>query len=118
MRALLPIAAIAIVGLLLGGCGGGDSETLESLAGTPAATHIVKDVETMAHSCKQSSKQARKAGVAAYTGLAELAAIHPKATFGPEGTTVTLHQLLRRAVEKTGHCFGVTVDSKGRYHVG
>ena len=116
MRALLPIAAVALVGLLVAGCGGGESNTLESLAGTPASIHIVKDVEVMAHSCKAQSKKAQKAGLAAYTGLAEITAIHPNATFGPEGTNVTMRQLLRRTVEKTGHCFGVSVDSKGKYH--
>ena len=104
--------------ILIAGCGGGESDTLESLAGTPAAVHIVNDVETMAHACKQQTKKARKAALKAYTGLAEITAIHPGATFGPEGTDVTMHQLLRRTVEKTGHCFGVSVDAKGRFHVG
>ena len=26
-----------------------------------------------------------------------------------------MHQLLRRTVEKTGHCIGVTVDATGKY---
>jgi PBP1b-binding outer membrane lipoprotein LpoB len=43
VRAVLPIAAIAILALLISGCGG-DEDTHESLAGTPAAIHIVKDV--------------------------------------------------------------------------
>ena len=114
MRALLPLAAIAILAVLLAGCGG-SSETLESLAGTPAAVKIVKDVETMAHACKAGTKKARKAGVDAFTDLASVTAIHPKATFGPEGTDVTMRQLLRRTVEKTGHCIGVSVDAQGRY---
>ena len=116
MRALLPIAALALA-LLVAGCGGGNSDTLESLAGTPASIHIVKDVETMAHACKAQSKKAREEGLAAYTGLAEITAIHPNSTFGPEGTDVTMRQLLRRTVEKTGHCFGVSVDSKGKFQV-
>ena len=116
MRALLPIAAIAAAALLLSACGG-SSETLESLAGTPAAINIVKDVETMAHACKQQTKQARQAAVKAYTGLAKITAIHPNATFGPEeDTELTMRQLQRRTIEKVGHCFGVTVDANGQYH--
>ena len=60
MRALLPLAAIAVLALLLGGCGSNE-ETLESLAGTPAAINIVKDVEAMAHACKKPSKKSKKA---------------------------------------------------------
>jgi hypothetical protein len=116
MRALPPLAAIFATAIILAGCGGG-SDTLESLAGTPASIHIVKDVEAMAHACKESPKKAHKTGLAAYTSLAEITAIHPEATFGPEGTDVTMRQLLRRTIEKTGHCFGVSVDSKGKYHV-
>jgi uncharacterized lipoprotein YajG len=117
VRALLPITAI-IAALLLSACGG-DSDTLESLAGTPAAIHIVKDVETMAHACKAKSKKSRQAAVAAYTGLAKITAIHPDATFGPEeGSELTMHQLQRRTIEKVGHCFGVTVDANGQYHSG
>ncbi len=115
MRALLPLAAIVAVVLVISGCGG-DEDTLESLAGTPAAIHIVKDVEAMAHACKRQTAQARQAGVKAYTGLAQITAIHPRATFGPEGTDVTMRQLLRRTVEKTGHCIGVSVDAEGKYH--
>jgi len=111
MRYLLAMLAVA---LLLAGCGG-SSEALESLAGTPAAVKIVNDVEAMAHACKQETKKARKAGVNAFTDLAGIAAIHPKATFGPEGTDVTMRQLLRRTVEKTGHCIGVSVDAQGKY---
>ncbi|MBS1860533.1 MAG: hypothetical protein JSS68_02360 [Actinobacteria bacterium] len=114
MRAFLPLVAILAVALLLAGCGG-SGETLESLAGTPAAIHIVKDVEAMAHACKRGTKEAREAGVKAFTNLAGITAIHPKATFGPEGTDVTMRQLLRRTVEKTGHCIGVSVDAKGKY---
>jgi hypothetical protein len=112
VRVVVPLALIAVLALLLSGCGG-DEDTLESLAGTPAAIHIVKDVEAMAHACKD--KKARAAGVKAFTNLAKITSIHPKATFGPEGTTVTMHQLLRRTVEKTGHCIGVTVNAEGRY---
>jgi hypothetical protein len=115
VRALLPIAAILVVALLVAGCGG-TSDTLESLAGTPAAVHIVKDVETMAHACQKPSKKARKAGLKAYTELAGITAIHPQATFGPEGTDVTMRQLLRKTVEKTGHCIGVSVDAEGKFH--
>lgn len=114
MRALLPLAAILVVSLLLAGCGGSD-ETLESLAGTPAAIHIVDDVEAMASACRQETKKAREAGVKAFTNLAGITAIHPRATFGPEGTDVTMRQLLRRTVERTGHCIGVSVDAKGKY---
>jgi hypothetical protein len=116
VRALFPLAAIAAVALLIGGCGS-DENTLESLAGTPAAIHIVKDVEAMAHACKKTTTKARQAGVKAYTGLAQITAIHPQATFGPEGTDVTMRRLLRRTVEKTGHCIGVSVDANGKYHV-
>lgn len=115
MRALLPLAAIVAIALLIGGCGS-DEDTLESLAGTPAAIHIVKDVEAMAHACRKKTAKARQAGVKAYTGLAQITAIHPHATFGPEGTDVTMRQLLRRTVEKTGRCIGVSVDASGKYH--
>jgi site-specific recombinase XerC len=102
--------------LLLSACGG-DSSTLESLAGTPAAIHIVKDVETMAHSCKEKTKKGRQAAVNAYTDLAKISAIHPDATFGPEeGSELTMRQLQRRTIEKVGHCFGVSVDANGQYH--
>jgi hypothetical protein len=116
VRALFSIAALGLVVLLLAGCGGSE-DTLESLAGTPAAVHIVNDVEAMAHSCKGKSKEARQKGLRAYTELAQITAIHPEATFGPEGTDVTMRQLLRRTVEKTGHCFGVSVDAKGEFKV-
>ena len=116
MRALLPLAAILALALVLAGCGG-DEATLESLAGTPAAIHIVKDVEAMAHACKEPSRKTRQAGVKAFTNLAKITSIHPNATFGPEGTEVTMHQLLRRSVEKTGHCIGVSVNAKGKYRV-
>jgi hypothetical protein len=115
VRAALPLAAIVALALLLSACGG-DEDTLESLAGTPAAVHIVNDVEAMAHACKQGTHQAKEAGVNGFTSLAKITSIHPQATFGPEGTDVTMHQLLRRTVEKTGHCIGVTVDPSGQYH--
>lgn len=114
MRAL-PLAVIAVLGLVLAGCGSSGT-TLESLAGTPAAIHIVKDLETMVHACKAKSSKARQAGLKAYTGLGGITAAHPNATFGPEGSTVTMRELLRHTVEKTGPCIGVTVDAKGRYH--
>jgi hypothetical protein len=114
VRRFLPIAVIAAVALLLAGCGSSGT-TLESLAGTPAAIHIVEDVETMAHACAMPSKKARQAGVRSYTDLAGITAVHPKATFGPEGTDVTMRQLLRRTVEKTGHCIGISVDAKGEF---
>jgi hypothetical protein len=116
MRALLPLTAIAVLALLVAGCGGSE-DTLESLAGTPSAIKIVKDVETMAHACKKPSKKARQAGIKAYADLARITSIHPNATFGPEDTEVTMTQLLHRSVEKTGHCIGVSVDASGRYHV-
>lgn len=116
MRSAAPISAIVALAFLLGGCGGSE-DTLESLAGTPAAIHIVKDVEAMAHACKKPSKQSRAAGVSAYANLAKITSIHPNATFGPEDTEVTMRQLLHRSVEKTGHCIGVSVDANGRYHV-
>jgi hypothetical protein len=115
VRRLLPLASIAVLGLFAGGCGSSGT-TLESLAGTPAAINIVKDVETMAHAGAKPGKKARQAGVKAYTDLAGITAIHPNATFGPEGTNVTLRQLLRRTVEKTGPCFGVRVDEAGKFH--
>jgi hypothetical protein len=117
VRAALPLAAIVAIALLLSACGG-DENTLESLAGTPAAVHIVNDVEAMAHACKKQTDKARETGVKAFTNLAKITSIHPKATFGPEGTDLTMHQLLRRTVEKTGHCIGVTVDAQGKYHAG
>ena len=111
------VAALAAAALLVAGCGG-DDETLESLAGTPAAINIVKDVEAMAHACKQPSKKSRQAGVKAYADLAKITSIHPNATFGPGDAEVTMKQLLRRSVEKTGHCIGVSVDKNGKYSVG
>jgi hypothetical protein len=117
VRRLLPLALVAGTALvLLAGCGGNE-ETLESLAGTPAAINIVKDVEAMAHACKQPSKKSHQAGVKAYSDLARITSIHPNATFGPGDAEVTMRQLLRRSVEKTGHCIGVSVDASGRYHV-
>jgi hypothetical protein len=115
VRPLLLLAAIVAVALLLSACGG-DENTLESLAGTPAAVHIVNDVETMAHACAKQTPKSRAAGINAFTSLAKITSIHPQATFGPEGTDVTMHQLLRRTVEKTGHCIGISVDAQGGYH--
>jgi hypothetical protein len=115
VRALHLLAALAAVALLLAGCGSSGT-TLESLAGTPASIHIVEDVEAMAHACAKPSKKSRAAGVKGFTDLAGITAIHPQATFGPEGTDVTMRQLQRRSVEKTGHCIGVRVDAKGNYH--
>src|ERR1700735_1660184 len=101
----------------MSGCGGGE-DTLKPRPGTPASTHIVKDVEAMAHACAKETKKAREAGVKAYTNLAKITSIHPHATFGPEKSAeLTMRQLLRRTVEKTGHCIGVSVDSKGQFHV-
>ena len=116
MRTRSPIVAILAVALLLAGCGSSGT-TLESLAGTPAAINIVKDVETMAHACAKPSKKARQAGLKSYTDLAGITAIHPNATFGPEGTDVILRQLLRRTIEKTGRCIGVSVDAKGEFQI-
>ena len=116
MRAVLLFAAIAVAVVAIAGCGG-DEDTLESLAGTPASTHIVNDVEAMAHACKEGSHKAREAGVNGFTNLAKITSIHPQATFGPEDTDVTMRQLLRRTVEKTGHCIGVTVDAKGEFQI-
>jgi hypothetical protein len=115
VRASLPLAPIALLGLLFAGCGSSGT-TLESLAGTPAAIHIVEDVEAMAHACAKPGKKTREAGVKAFTDLAGITVIHPQATFGPEGTDVTMRQLQRRTVEKTGHCIGVSVDAEGKYH--
>jgi hypothetical protein len=115
VRRLLSLATIFALGGLLAGCGSSGT-TLESLAGTPAAIHIVEDVEAMARACAKPGKEARQAGLEAYTDLAGITAIHPQATFGPEGTDVTMRQLLRRTVEKTGRCIGVSVDAQGRYH--
>jgi hypothetical protein len=116
MRALTLIAAVIVVSVAIAGCGG-DENTLESLAGTPASTHIVKDVEAMAHACAQKNQKTRQAGIKAYTNLAKITSIHPNATFGPEeNAELTMRQLLRRTVEKTGHCIGVSVDSKGQFH--
>jgi hypothetical protein len=115
VRAALPLAAIVALALLLSACGG-DEDTLESLAGTPAAVHIVNDVEAMAHACKKPTHKARETGVNGFANLAKITSIHPQATFGPEGTDVTMRQLLRRTVEKTGHCIGVSVDANGQYH--
>jgi hypothetical protein len=116
VRALLPIAAIALVALLLAGCGG-DEDVKESLAGTPAATHIVNDVEAMSNACEKGTKKAKEAGLEGFTNLAELTSIHPGATFGPEEENeLTMRQLLRKTVEKTGKCIGVTVNAKGEYN--
>jgi hypothetical protein len=116
VRPLVLFAALAVAVLAITGCGG-DENTLESLAGTPASTHIVKDVEAMAHACAQKSQKTRQAGIKAYFNLAKITAIHPNATFGPEeNAELTMRQLLRRTVEKTGHCIGVSVDSKGQFH--
>ncbi|HEX4731060.1 MAG TPA: hypothetical protein VH299_07310 [Solirubrobacterales bacterium] len=118
MRVVLPLAAIAVLALMLSACGG-DENTLESLAGTPASVHIVKDVEAMAKACKQKNHKTREAGVKGFTNLAKITSIHPKATFGPEEENeLTTRQLLRRTVEKTGHCIGVTVDANGKYSTG
>ena len=116
MRRLPSLVAIAALGLLAGGCGSSGT-TLESLAGTPAAINIVKDVEAMAHACAKPGKKTRQTGVKSYTDLAGITAIHPNATFGPEGTDVTLRQLLRRTIEKTGRCIGVSVDAKGEFQI-
>lgn len=117
MRALLPLAAIVAVAMLVAGCGGSE-DTHETLAGTPDAIHIVNDVEVMAHACKEKSPKAREAGVKGFTNLAKITSIHPQATFGPEEQgELTMRQLLRRTVEKTGHCIGVTVDAAGKFHV-
>jgi hypothetical protein len=116
VRAIPILAAVVVLAILVSGCGG-DENTLESLAGTPASTHIVKDVEAMAHACAQRSKKTRQAGIKAYTNLAKITSIHPNATFGPEDTEVTMRQLLRRSVEKTGHCIGVSVDADGQYRI-
>jgi hypothetical protein len=116
VRAIPILAVIVALAILVSGCGG-DENTLESLAGTPASTHIVNDVEAMAHACAEKNQKARQAGIKAYTNLAKITSIHPNATFGPEeNAELTMRQLLRRTVEKTGHCIGVSVDSKGQYH--
>lgn len=116
MRAVPILAAVVALAILVSGCGG-DENTLESLAGTPASVHIVNDVETMANACAKETKKAREAGIKAYTNLAKITSIHPNATFGPEeNAELTMRQLLRRTVEKTGHCIGVSVDSKGEFH--
>jgi hypothetical protein len=116
VRAVPILAVIVALAILVSGCGG-DENTLESLAGTPASTHIVKDVEAMAHACAAKNQKTRQAGIKAYTNLAKITSIHPNATFGPEeNAELTMRQLLRRTVEKTGHCIGVSVDSKGQFH--
>ena len=118
MRFALPLAILIALTILVSGCGG-DENTLESLAGTPASIHIVKDVETMAKACAKENKQTREAALKAYTNLAKITSIHPGATFGPEEESeLTMRQLLRRTVEKTGHCIGVSVDANGKYHAG
>jgi hypothetical protein len=117
VRAVLLFAVVAATAIALAGCGG-DENTLESLAGTPASVHIVNDVETMAHACGKKTKKSREAAVKAYTNLAKITSIHPNATFGPEeNEELTMRQLLRRTVEKTGHCIGVSVDKTGEFHI-
>jgi hypothetical protein len=117
VRAVPILAAVVALAILVGGCGG-DENTLESLAGTPASVHIVNDVETMAHACAKKTEESREAAIKAYTNLAKITSIHPEATFGPEeNEELTMRQLLRRTVEKTGHCIGVSVDKKGEFHV-
>jgi hypothetical protein len=116
VRAISILVAVVALAILVSGCGG-DENTLESLAGTPASTHIVNDVEAMAHACAEKSQKTRQAGIKAYTNLAKITSIHPNATFGPEeDAELTMRQLLRRTVGKTGHCIGVSVDSKGQFH--
>ncbi len=116
MRAVLLFAAIAVVAIAIAGCGG-DENKLESLAGTPASVHIVNDVETMAHACAKADKKTREAAEKAYANLAKITSIHPEATFGPEEESeLTMRQLLRRTVEKTGHCIGLSVDANGQFH--
>jgi hypothetical protein len=116
VRAVPILAVVVALAILLSGCGG-DENTLESLAGTPASTHIVKDVEAIAHACAEKNQKTRQAGIEAYTNLAKITSIHPNATFGPEeNAELTMRQLLRRTVEKTGRCIGVSVDSKGQFH--
>jgi hypothetical protein len=116
VRAVPILAVVVALAILVSGCGG-DEDTLESLAGTPASVHIVNDVETMAKACAEETKKARQAGVKAYLGLAKITAIHPNATFGPEeNAELTMRQLLRRTVEKTGHCIGISVDKSGEFH--
>lgn len=116
MRAIPALLAIAATTLLMAGCGG-EETTHESLAGTPAAIHVVKDVEAMARACERPGRGTRRAAIQAYTDLARITSIHPRATFGPEDGEVTMRRLLHRAVEKTGRCIGVSVDARGRYHV-
>jgi hypothetical protein len=117
VRAALILAAIVALAILVSACGG-DEDTLESLAGTPASVHIVKDVETMAKACAKENKKTHEAAVKAYANLGKITSIHPDATFGPEeGSELTMRQLLRRTVEKTGHCIGVSVDAQGKFHV-
>ena len=65
MRAAPILAAIVALALLVSACGG-DEDTLESLAGTPASVHIVKDVETMAKACAKENKKTHEAAVKAY----------------------------------------------------
>ena len=116
MRAIPILAAVVAMVILVSGCGG-EENTLESLAGTPASVHIVNDVEAMAHACAAKNQKTRQAGIKAYANLAKITSIHPNATFGPEeNAELTMRQLLRRTVEKTGHCIGVSVDSKGQFH--
>jgi hypothetical protein len=116
VRAVPILAAIVALAILLSACGG-DEDTLESLAGTPASIHIVNDVETMAKACAKENKKTREAAEMAYANLAKITSIHPNATFGPEeGEELTMRQLLRRTVEKTGHCIGLSVDAKGQFH--
>jgi hypothetical protein len=116
VRALPILAAVVALAILVSGCGG-DENTLESLAGTPASVHIVNDVETMAQACAKKTKKSREAAITAYFNLAKITSIHPNATFGPEeDAELTMRQLLRRTVEKTGHCIGVSVDKTGEFH--
>ena len=60
MRIALPLAAILALAVVLAGCGGSE-DTHETLAGTPASIHVVKDVEAMAHACKHQTKKAHQA---------------------------------------------------------
>jgi hypothetical protein len=117
VRAAAILAAILALAILVSACGG-DEDTLESLAGTPASVHIVNDVETMAKACAKESKKTREAAEKAYANLAKITSIHPNATFGPEeDEELTMRELLRRTVEKTGHCIGISVDANGQFHV-
>ncbi len=100
MRATAALIAVLLVAIA--GCGGG-STTSDTLNGTPQATHIVHDVEAIAHACATKSGPSKPAN-AALVDLSKIAAASPEATFGPEGSEVPMSEVLRRTEQHFRAC--------------